>query len=122
MVQRASILLVLAAVTGAAAAAAQDKKPFVEPGTRREPWETAGEPQGARPDDKYADIRIEVDKKGRPTRCQVIRSNVRDALTKLQMCQSYMEDWHIQPLIQDGKAVPQVVMRHTILHGIRHPR
>ncbi len=121
MVVRASIPLILAAAIGAAGAAAQDKKPFVEPGTRPEPWETAGEPKGPRPDDKYADVRIEVDKKGRPTRCQIVRSNIPDPYTRLQMCQSYMEDWHIEPLVQDGKPVPQVVMRHTILQGIRHP-
>ena len=119
-----TVALVLAAVAVAAAggaASAGDKKPFVEPGTRPDPANMAGVPQGPRPDDKYADVRLEVDKHGRPSRCRIVRSNVPDPYTRLQICQTFMEDWHIEPLIQDGKAVPQVVTRHMVLAGRRDP-
>jgi hypothetical protein len=116
-------MLTAAAVAATAGAASPgDRKPFVEPGTRPDPANMAGEQrQGPRPDDKYADVRLDVDKHGRPTRCRIVRSDIPDPYTRLQVCQTFMEDWHIEPLIQDGKAVPQVVTRHMVLAGRRDP-
>jgi hypothetical protein len=51
---RVSIAVVMAVAISGAGAAAQEKKPFVEPGTQPEPWETAGEPKGPRPGDHWA--------------------------------------------------------------------
>jgi len=110
-------VLLLAAL---AAAAAPPKKPFVEPGTRPNPEEVAGEPEGARPDDKFADVRLEVDSKGRPTRCTIVKTSIRDPMTRIQICNSFMVDWHVEPRIENGAPVPQVLMRHVVLRGKRH--
>jgi hypothetical protein len=112
-------LLILAALA-ALAAAAPPKKPFVEPGTRPNPEEVAGEPEGARPDDKFADVRLEVDAKGRPTRCTIVKTSIRDPMTRIQICNSFMVDWHLEPRIENGAAIPQTVMRHVVMRGKRH--
>ena len=119
---RASTLILLALDAAAVPAAAQDKKPFVEPGTQPQPWETAGEPKGPRPGDLWADLRLEVDKRGYPTRCGILRTDIRDPEMRFWICHAFMQDWHIEPLMQAGKPVPQVVTRHFVLQGIRHPR
>jgi hypothetical protein len=31
-----------------------------------------------------------------------------------------MVDWHVEPKLENGVAVPQVVMRHVVLRGKRH--
>jgi hypothetical protein len=67
-------------------------------------------------------VRLEVDKRGYPTRCGILRSDIRDSEMRFWVCHAFIEDWHIEPLIKDGKAVPQVVTRHFVLQSIRHPR
>ena len=111
-------LLLLAAA--AAAASSPPKKPFVEPGTRPNPEEVAGEPEGPRPDDRFADVRLEVDRHGRPTRCTIVRTSIRDGMTRIQICNSFMVDWHVEPKLENGIAVPQIVLRHVVLRGKRH--
>ena len=107
------------AATAAAAGPGKDE-PFVEPGTRPNPGEVAGEPDGPRPDDRWADLVLEVDKRGRPTKCRVARSNIRKSEMRFWVCQAFMSDWRTEPKIVDGKAVPQTVRRRTILQGKRH--
>jgi hypothetical protein len=121
-VRALTTLVIMAAAASSASAAAGDKKPFVEPGTHPDPWEVAGEPAGPRPDDKYADVRLDVDKRGYPTRCRIIRTDLREPEMRFWACNAFMNgDWHVEPLVQDGKAVPQVVVRHMVLRGRRHP-
>lgn len=112
--------LILLACLAPAAASAGPKKPFVEPGTRPNAGEVAGEPEGARPDDRFADLRLQVDRRGYPTHCSILKTNIPNPETRAQVCGAFMADWHVEPKIEGGVAVPQVVLRHMVLRGKRH--
>jgi hypothetical protein len=102
------------------AAQAQDKK-FVEPGTQPGPNEE-DYTDGILPGDQWARLRLDVDKKGRPTRCGIIATNIRNKERRFWACQAFMSDWHIEPIMKDGVAVPGTVTRMFVLIGKRHPK
>ena len=106
---------------GFATQAAAQKKPFVEPGTQPGPSDPKYT-DGILPGDQWAVMRINVDERGQPTRCGIAKTNIRSKETRYWMCQAMLSDWHIEPIMRDGVAVPGTVTRRVVMPGRRHPK
>lgn len=99
--------LLLIAMPAAPAAAPK------EPGALEE-WQQV---EGLRPGDMWMKMRIYVDRKGRPTKCRTIDSNIRKDETRWWVCNAMMADWKTQPIMENGVAVEGSVVRVMILPG-----
>ena len=108
--RRSVAFLIACAITGSATA----HKPFVEPGTQPLPSDPHY-PDEMRPGDHWADIQMKVDKKGQPTDCLVTKTDIKDKEQIFWICHAMMRDWHIQPVVENGLAVPGTVTRHFVM-------
>jgi hypothetical protein len=105
-----------AAFLSATGAFAANTCPKWEPG-HTYPWQI----DGIMADDQYADVYIDIDEQGRPLKCYIGKTNIpRD--DRFWVCKAYLDDWHVQPIIEDGKAVRGTVHRVTILTGDKHDK
>ncbi len=100
------------AILAATTLSAQTKKPFVEPGTENSTAETS-----IGPNDQWIRAAIDIDKKGYPTKCRVIESNIRNSERRFWFCNAMMRDWHAAPILKDGVPVASTVTRRMVLHG-----
>ncbi|MEO7634635.1 MAG: hypothetical protein ABIS38_03180 [Sphingomicrobium sp.] len=83
------LLAIAAAISLAAPAAAQQSRcPTWEAGTRY-PWQSTEIMAG----DRFAWIRLEVDRRGYPIRCRVAKNNYPDAESRVWLCKQYYEEW-----------------------------
>jgi len=90
--------------------------PEREPGATY-PWQI----QDQLPGDQYAHLYIEVDEKGHPIKCSFGKSNIpRD--DRFWVCKAYMDDWHVPPVMRNGKPVRSVIERDLTLIGDKHAK
>jgi hypothetical protein len=70
------------------------------------------------PGDFWADMLIDLDAKGKPLRCRIAKSNLKNELG-FWFCNAMMKDGAYTPVMQDGVAVPGTVRRHMRMPGKR---
>jgi hypothetical protein len=99
---------------GSSAFAAGSNCPKLEAGTMY-PWQS----RDIMADDQYATVYIDVDEEGRPLKCYIGKTNI-PADDRFWVCKAYLDDWHAQPIIVNGKPVRGTVRRLTVLTGDRH--
>jgi hypothetical protein len=63
-----------------------------------------------RPNDRWATMRVTIDKKGRPTACKVIKSNLRRPEDRWLFCHGMMGWWRTKPVLKDGEPVVATVV------------
>ena len=71
------------------------------------------------PGDKYAEVYIDIDERGSPVKCAIGKTNIPPD-DRFWACKSFMDDWHTDPIIRDGKAVRGTVHRSLTLTGDEH--
>jgi hypothetical protein len=103
----AALLLLTAAATPAA-----EPSPKREAGAP-EPWQ---EGMPLMSGDRWARLHIDVDAKGRPLKCRIAATNLSESM-RFYACQAFLRDWHVEPLVKDGVAVPGRVERTLMLPG-----
>ena len=64
---------------------------------------------GRDPHDRWATMRVAIDRKGRPTACRVVESNLRSTEDRWLFCHGMMGWWRTDPVLKDGVAVPATV-------------
>jgi hypothetical protein len=88
--------------------------PHIEPGASY-PWQT----EGLMPGDKWADLLIKLDKRGRPLDCEMAKGNV-DGETLFWMCRAVTAQAHFDPIVTDGQPVIGTVTRSMTIYGRLH--
>jgi len=103
-----------AALLAAGPVAAVSRCPPFTPG-QSYPWQS----DATMPGDFWADMLIDLDAKGKPLRCRIAKSNLKNELG-FWFCNALMKDGAYEPVMQDGVAVPGTVRRHMRMPGKRH--
>ena len=106
-------MMFLLALACVAPADAQEPEPKKEPG-QLEPWQNA---ETLRPGDRWADIRLKVDKAGRAIDCDVVRSNIKKPEMRFWVCRAFTQDWKGEPIMENGVPVEGYVHRKFIMPG-----
>ena len=88
--------------------------PPLEPGGSY-PWQSDARMAG----DKWADLQIKIDKKGRPSDCGMTKGNV-DAETLFWMCRAVTSQAHFDPVMTDGQPTASTVTRSMVVYGRLH--
>ena len=96
----------------AAPAVAEAPAPKKEPGTS-EPWQ---EGMPLMSGDRWARLRIDIDARGRPLKCRIAVTNLSESM-RFYACRAFLRDWHTEPLMKDGVAVPGTVERTLMMPG-----
>ncbi|QAY79603.1 hypothetical protein [Sphingosinicella sp. BN140058] len=77
------------------------------------PWQT-GE---LHPGDQWADMVLDINKRGRVTRCRMGANNIRSSDRRWYVCNSFLKGWFTDPVMKDGKPIDGVIRRRFILLG-----
>jgi hypothetical protein len=104
------IAMLLAAMPMAAHAQEAVSEPVAAP--------VAGQPllpAGLQPGDKWAELRIEINKEGYPTSCGILQTNIVHRETRAMVCSAFIGEWHTAPIMKDGVAVRGVVTRIFVI-------
>jgi len=74
--------------------------------------------QEIRPGDRWARVRLDIDARGRPTRCRIAETNVRRGDLRFYMCNAFMGGAFVtEPAMENGVAVPGTIERLVVLPG-----
>lgn len=106
------ILSALVLLTLSVSASAAQPPAKREPGAL-EPWQ---EGMPLMSGDRWARLRIDVDSRGRPLKCRIAATNLSESL-RFYACRAFLRDWHTEPLMRDGVAVPGTVERTLMMPG-----
>lgn len=79
------------------------------------PWEVKDLMDG----DHWADVAIDVDAKGKPTGCKVVKGNL-ESDDGFFVCRSMTAQGEFDPVMKDGAAVAGTIQTHMVLQGMRH--
>jgi hypothetical protein len=71
------------------------------------------------PGDQEAWVYIDVDKTGRPLRCQMGPNNIPDPETRFRVCQAFTGDWRAPPATATDPGV-RTIKRHFTMIGYNH--
>jgi hypothetical protein len=88
--------------------------PQLEPGATY-PWQINDFMAG----DLYAHMFIDIDEAGRPFKCAMGKTNILHD-DRFLACKAFLDDWHTDPIMRDGKAVRGTVQRYLTMAGSKH--
>ena len=106
----------LVALLFAQAAVAASPCPVIEPGTPY-PWQS----DAIMPGDKWADLSIDLNAKGRPIRCRLGRNNLESDMG-FWVCRSMMSDAKFPEFKKQGVLVDGTLKARFHLKGLKHLR
>ena len=80
-----------------------------------EPWLAE---QGIRPGDKWARVLLDLDARGRPLRCRIAATNIRNRTQRFYFCNAFMGGaFQTEPVRENGVAVPGTIERVLVMPG-----
>lgn len=81
-----------------------------------EPWLAE---QGILPGDKWARVRLDLDARGRPLRCRIAATNIRNRTQRFYFCNAFMGGAFQTEPVRDanGAAVPGTIERVLVMPG-----
>jgi hypothetical protein len=82
------------------------------------PWES----EEIMPGDQWANLRLDIDEKGRATGCRIEATNIHSANTKYAVCYSFKKNWYTDPILENGKPVAKTVRTQFIIRGSKHEK
>jgi len=75
-----------------------------------------------RPGDRWAWLELDVDRRGHVSDCRVLQSNEASRQRRYYMCRAFLLDYQVEPLRENGVAVPGKIRRVFLLRGPNHRR